>query len=182
MSLFATKKRSSESGFAIVWVLGLFVVAVIGFIGWKLYYYKYHRSIITLAANCQAPELNLSIGPSSGTAGTAYVDAVFTNQGLRTCILNGYPMVALVDAHNAMLGAPAMHNTAFPASTITLHPGESAHAAMGFPDPGNFAAGLCTANSATLKATPPSLLGALETPLARQYCPGFSVTVVQSGR
>jgi len=177
------QQHQAEHGFVGLIVLAIIVIAAIGATGYYAYYKHYHVAppIARLAANCQAPELNLSIGPSSGTAGTIYVDAVFTNQGFRTCTLNGYPTISLVDSHNALLGTPAMHNTAFPATTITLHPGESAHAAMGFPEPGNFNSGVCSATSTNLKAIAPGAATSLETPLARQYCPGFSTTVIQSG-
>jgi hypothetical protein len=181
--MISKHRKQRECGFVGLLLLLVVVVAGIGGAGWYVYYQRYHHAppIAKLAANCQQPELNLSIGPSSGTAGTIYVDAVFTNQSLRTCTLDGYPSVVLVDAHNATLGAPAMHSTAFPASTVTLHPGESAHAAMGFPEPGNFAPSICSAASTNLRATPPGTIASLETPLTRQYCPGFSVTTIQPG-
>ena len=181
VGVVSDQRRSSERGSSVIWLILLLVLAAIGFIGWYVYHYRHLPPVIALPANCQTPELNLSIGPSGGAAGTIYTDAVFTNQSLRTCTVNGYPGIALLDAHNAVLGTPATHNPAFPATTITLHPGDSAHAAVGFPQPANFAPGVCSATSANLRATPPSTFVSLETPLARQYCPGFSVTVIQPG-
>lgn len=171
---------SNERGSLVTWLIAVLVVGAIGFIGWYVYHYR-HLPPISLPSNCQAPELNLSIGPSSGAAGTIYTDIVFTNQSLRTCTLHGYPAVALLDSHNSVLGAPATNNSSFPATTVTLHPGDSAHAAVGFPQPGNFDPGICSAVSTNLRATPPSVIGSLETPLAKQYCPGFSITVIQAG-
>ena len=178
------RQNNVQRGFAAMWLVFIIVIAGIALIGWQVtnHYHRVPPAIVKLAANCQTPELNLSIGPSNGTAGTIYVDAVFTNQGLRTCTLSGYPTISLVDSHNAVLGIMATHNTAFPVTTVTLHPGESAHAAMGFPEPGNFPnPSVCSAASVNLKAVPPSVFTYLETPLVRQSCPGFTVTAIQPG-
>jgi len=156
-----------------------FVIVATAATGWSVYRSQHQAAALTIS--CAASSLNLSIGPSQGTAGTIYTDAVFTNQSNQICVLKGYPKVTLVNSHNTVLGSAAAHNTAFPALAVTLAPGASAHAAIGFPDPGNFDPGVCSAASTNLMATPPALSTHLETPLVRQYCPGFSVTAILPG-
>lgn len=164
-------------------IVGIIVAAAI----WKFYYVQKPTpkntplGIPYVSTNCQASDLDLAIGPSSGTAGTIYVDAVFTNQSQHTCTLSGYPTITLVDSNNHQLGISAVHNSAFPPVTVTLYPGESAHAAMGFPEPGILPPGSCSIISTNLEAIPPSLTTYLETPLTKQACSGFSVTSIQPG-
>lgn len=177
------RKNRLENGSFLFVLAVLVVIAAIVALGLQLV----NRSnttapSVSVTSACQSSDLDLAIGPSTGTAGTIYVDAVFTNQSQHTCTVRGYPTVSLAaGTHNTMIGSAASLNTAFPVTTITLNPGDSAHAAMGFPEPGNFGTGVCSPSSINLKATPPNAASYLETPLVRQDCPGFSVTALQSG-
>jgi hypothetical protein len=109
-----------------------------------------------------------------GTAGTNYQQLILTNRSTHACTVYGFPGVSLVDAAGVQLGSPAVRNDTT-AGLVTLAPGQSAAAAVGFPDPGNFDPGTCSAPSTNLKVYPPNQTTALLVPLVARYCPGFSV-------
>jgi len=179
------RSHNHETGFFLLSGILFLTVLIVGTLGWMFWNNQYttQTPVVTshMTTNCSASDLNLSIGPSDGTAGTVYTDAVFTNQSLRTCTLRGYPTITLVGTSNVPLGSTATFNTSFPVTTVTLHPGDSAHAAMGYPEPGNFAPGTCSATSLNLKVTAPNTSSYLETPFVNKSCPGFSVTAIQAG-
>jgi len=77
-------------------------------------------------------ELNLGDDPSGGATGERSVALRLTNNGLRTCVLDGRPSVEFLDSddHNVGLrkgkraGGPYMHGST--ATTFRLRPGSSA--------------------------------------------------------
>ena len=172
------RQHKNESGFFLLGGVILLTLLIIGALGWIFWNSQYTVQAPPAIArhtttDCSASDLNLSIGPSDGTAGTIYTDAVFTNQSLHTCTLKGYPTISLVGVGNTPLGSVATSNTSFPIATITLHPGDSAHASMGYPDAGNFTPGTCSVKSVNLKVTAPNTSTYLETPFVNQSCPGY---------
>lgn len=136
-------------------------------------------------ARCRHGELNLSMGPVQGAAGTFFADAILTNQGDHTCFVGGYPTVLLKDKNNATIGNAADHNAVYPFKFITLEPGQSAHALVGFPDPSIPRPKPC-ANSegVDIQVTPNKVRRSLETPLNpnEKWCPGFRVSRVAAGQ
>jgi hypothetical protein len=83
--------------------------------------------------------------------------------------------VSLVDASGAQLGQPAQRDPGTTPIVATLHGGDSAYALIGFPNPDNFPAGKCTAESANMRVYPPDETEALLLPAHHAYCPGFIV-------
>lgn len=58
----------------------------------------------------------------------------FKNISHRTCHLNGYPGVAAVGPHGKQLGDAAIHNGTWPARSIVLTPGYTAHSMLAYND------------------------------------------------
>lgn len=75
---------------------------------------------------CTVADLDFSLGDPEGAAGSTYYTLTLTNSGLRTCTLQGFPVVQYVagdDGHQ--VGAEAADN-GDEGAAVTLKPGESA--------------------------------------------------------
>lgn len=132
--------------------------------------------------SCDTDDLSLSLGQPNGAAGTSYVDLILTNVSSLSCTLNGYPTVILVDSQGQQLGQTAGQSTSSSApTTITLKPDQTAHSTVAFPNPGNFSTGACSNQSTDINLTPSGQTSGLQAATIQQYCPGFSVTAIQSG-
>jgi hypothetical protein len=130
----------------------------------------------TAATGCDLKLSTLNNG--GGTAGTFYQNIVLTNNGTSTCTLTGYPTVSLLNSAGTTVGN-ATNSTTVTAKSISIAPGKAAYSAVGFPDSGNFSAGVCKA-ATTISVTPPGQTTALTVATTRSYCPGFSVTALTS--
>jgi hypothetical protein len=129
---------------------------------------------------CVSDNLKLSLLENGGgTAGTYYTNVVLTNSGTKACTIMGFSKVSLLDKDGKVLGT-ASNSTTVSSTTLTLDPGKAAYAALGFPDPGNFDAGTCSAAAVNLSVSPPGAGTALLTAMTRPYCPGFSVSAVSA--
>lgn len=86
----------------------------------------------TTLPNCAASELGVWVAADygQGAAGSTYIPLEFTNVGTRTCTLNGYPAVAALDRSLNQLGPAATRNHLITPSTVTLAPGQTAHAVL----------------------------------------------------
>jgi hypothetical protein len=107
---------------------------------------------------------------------------VFKDSSGPKCTLYGYPGASLVDASGAQLGQPAQRDPVITPRVVTLQPGGVAYARLGFPNPGNFPPGKCTAPAANLRVYPPDDLQSLLVATNHAYCPGFSVTAIEATR
>ncbi|HEX3568173.1 MAG TPA: DUF4232 domain-containing protein [Candidatus Saccharimonadales bacterium] len=163
-------------------VIVLLLIAVVAVSAGWWYWARHHGStpVVSVAA-CSTGHMQLSMGNTNGTAGTIYQDAILKNMGTSSCTLAGWPTVFLTDAGNTAIGNGAAPTIGFAPSTVTIAPNATAHSAVGFPDPGNFTNGVCTATSAKLELYLPGATNALTTPLSEQSCPGLSVSALQSG-
>jgi hypothetical protein len=131
-------------------------------------------------ASCQAASMKLSLGAPNGTAGTSYVDAIFTNTSSVACTLQGYPEANLADSNNQSLGQQASQSSSSPGALVTVQPNHQAHAALGFPDSGALSPGSCS-QATYLNVTLPGDSSVLQTTISQQYCPGFSVSAIEPG-
>ena len=61
--------------------------------------------------------------------GSTFIPLEFTNVGNRTCTLQGYPAVAALDRNGNQLG-PAAIRSHSSSPTVTLAPGQTAHAVL----------------------------------------------------
>lgn len=80
--------------------------------------------------NCTAAELDFALSDPEGAAGSTYYTLTMINSGLRTCTLEGFPVVQYVagdDGHQ--VGAAASDNGEAGA-LVTLKPGERATSAL----------------------------------------------------
>lgn len=132
-------------------------------------------------SSCQTSNLSLSLANPVGTAGTSYVDLIITNTSATSCTLNGYPTVTLLDGQGHQLGQAATPSSSATTTTITLQPNKAAYSSVSFPNPGFFSPGTCSADSADIRMIPPGSATALEANTTEQYCPGFSVSSIQTG-
>lgn len=130
--------------------------------------------------SCQGSDMKLALGQANGTAGTTYIDAIFTNTTKKACVLQGYPVVTLSNNNSQTIGQQATQSGGSGSSTVTVNPGKSAHVALGFPDPGALSPGTCS-QAAQVDVTLPGDSTVLQAATGQQYCPGFSVSAVEPG-
>jgi uncharacterized protein DUF4232 len=85
----------------------------------------------TTLRSCAATGLGVWVAADygQGALGSTFVPLEFTNVGSRTCILQGYPAVAALDRNGHQLG-PAATRSHSSSPTITLAPGQTAHAVL----------------------------------------------------
>jgi hypothetical protein len=86
----------------------------------------------TAVKSCAAGELGVWVAAdyAQGASGSTFVPLEFTNVGDQTCTLRGYPAVAALDRNLNQLGPAAVRNHLFSPSTVTLAPGQTAHAVL----------------------------------------------------
>ena len=86
----------------------------------------------TALPNCAAGELGVWVAADHGTgaSGSTFIPLEFTNVGSQTCTLQGFPAVAALDRNGNQLGPAATRNHLITPSTVTLAPGQTAHAVL----------------------------------------------------
>jgi hypothetical protein len=107
---------------------------------------------------CATSDLNVSLGPSNGAAGSVYQTIVFTNRSGATCTLYGYPGVSLVSAPPyTQIGLAAQRGSTTPVKLITLASGATASAVLQVVDALNFGTATCSPTKAAfLRIYPPN--------------------------
>lgn len=113
---------------------------------------------VTGPAPCATSDLNVTLGPSNGAAGSVYQTIVFTNTSGATCTLYGYPGVSLVSAPPyRQIGLAAQRSSTTPVTTITLASGATASAVLRVVNALNFGAATCSpTKGAFLRIYPPN--------------------------
>ncbi|MBB3662531.1 hypothetical protein FB384_001435 [Prauserella sediminis] len=81
---------------------------------------------------CLAADLELSLGRGEGTAGTHYRPLRFTNVSDSACVIHGYPGVSYVAGDDGHQVGTAAYRTGGKGAPVTLQPGATAHADVGF--------------------------------------------------
>jgi hypothetical protein len=135
-----------------------------------------------VSTKCRTADLSIALEPAGGAAGTMYEWIVFKDLSGPKCTLYGYPGASLVSASGAQLGQPAQRTPVITPRVVALQPGGAAYSRLGFPNPGNFPPGKCTAPAANLRVYPPDDLQSLLVATNHAYCPGFSVTAIEATR
>jgi hypothetical protein len=109
---------------------------------------------------------------SGAAAGSTYVPIDFTNTSGSSCTLFGYPGVSFVSSPTgSQLGQPATRNPGAMATTVTLAPGEIAHATLQVAGAGNYSSSACTPVTAHwLRIFPPNQLTAIYAKYTVQVC------------
>jgi len=86
----------------------------------------------TTLRSCAATGLGVWVAADhgQGAAGSTFIPLEFTNVGNQTCTLHGYPAVAALDRNGNQLGPAATRDPLFTPPTVTLAPGQTAHAVL----------------------------------------------------
>jgi hypothetical protein len=92
---------------------------------------------------CKVADLNVRLGGGDAAAGTSYRALVFTNKGGRTCTIQGFPGVSFVAGDDGHQVGPAAYRTGDKGAVVTLKPGDSAFADVGFVQVANYDPGAC---------------------------------------
>jgi Protein of unknown function (DUF4232) len=123
-------------------------------------------------STCPPSDLQASLGPSNGTAGTIYQVVVFTNTSGTACVMYGYPGVSFVTgAGGSIIGAPAGRNTILAKTLVTLQPGGQAYALVGVTDTGALPPSECKPGKADwLQIYPPGDTGTVFVQFTSSVC------------
>jgi len=108
----------------------------------------------------------------SGAAGSVYYPLDLTNISGSSCTLFGYPGVSFVTGPSGrQLGRAAARDPVVPAATVTLAPGQAAHATLKVAEAGNYDPVQCQPVTAQwLKIFPPDQTAALYARFTTQAC------------
>ncbi len=133
-------------------------------------------------AECTSADLKVAVGSSNGAAGTIYYNIDFTNASSGSCFVQGYPGASLVsagDGSGSQIGADAKRVPVTPSHQIVLDAGQTAHAALGVAEAGNFPASTCKQVTAHwLKVFPPDQTVASYVAFTTQTCSSTSVATM----
>ncbi|HEV2781818.1 MAG TPA: DUF4232 domain-containing protein [Actinophytocola sp.] len=125
------------------------------------------------SGECKAAELQLSIGQGEGAAGTHYRPLRFTNKGTRTCVIQGFPGVSYVAGDDGHQVGEAAFREGTKGAAVTLAPGQTAFATVGFVNAGNFDPAECRPTPTRgLRVYPPHDTAAMFLPLEGTGCAG----------
>jgi Protein of unknown function (DUF4232) len=142
------------------------------------------RVAAAAAPTCSTNGLHISAkARHNSTAGSTYVDLVFTNRSAHTCALTGYPGVSAVDAAGHQLGTPAARSAQTPVRTVAIVPGRSATALVQITDTGAIPASVCRAvRAAGLRVYPPDARASQVVPYQFRACsrPGHAYLHVRA--
>lgn len=92
---------------------------------------------------CKTAEVKLSLGRGEGAAGTVFRPLRFTNTSNSSCTMIGYPGVSYVTGANGRQVGAAAVRTGGKRVLVTLAPGETASATVGFTQVDNFDPAAC---------------------------------------
>lgn len=134
------------------------------------------------AIYCRLSELSVTPGQSQGAAGSITVPILFKNIGTRTCVLQGYPGVAGLNAANQQVTqavrTPFTH--VGPPSAISIAPGQTASAPVQGSDVPVGSATTCTSYPSLL-VTPPNETHSQQVNVSLPGCNGLRVGPVVAG-
>ena len=132
------------------------------------------------APACPTSRLKVTLGQSSGAAGSTYLPIDFTNTGTASCTLYGYPGVSLAGGSPpAQIGAAASRNPVSALVLVTLAPGAVANAVLQVTVAGNYPASTChPAAASTLVVYPPNQKASVSVPFSTTGCSATSITIL----
>lgn len=134
------------------------------------------------SGECEVADLNLSLSEGEGTAGTYYRSLIFTNKGTRTCTIQGFPGVSYVAGDDGHQVGPSAKRNGEKGPAITLKPGESAYADVGFVQVMNYDPAVCKPTETRgIRVYPPHEYDSMFVPSSGTGCagtpPGNQLTV-----
>jgi hypothetical protein len=132
-----------------------------------------------VSARCHTNDLGVKPGTGEAAAGTQYVPLVLTNTSSRTCTLYGYPGVSWVAGdQGSQVGDAFQRGGVDKKATVTLDPGQAAHATLQMPNPGNYDEARCKPVSVRgLRVYPPDETAAVFVALPSKECSAKGVNV-----
>jgi Protein of unknown function (DUF4232) len=92
---------------------------------------------------CKVAELKLSLAGGDAAAGTYYRQLRFTNTGGRTCVIQGFPGVSYVAGDDGHQVGPAAYREGRKGPAISLKPGMTVYAPLGFVQVANYDPAVC---------------------------------------
>lgn len=107
---------------------------------------------------CHTSMLDVGLRAGHPGAGQRYADLTLTNSSDRTCRIHGYPGLQLVGDNSTPLPTDVVRNTAHPAHTVVLAPGESASTTLHWgvvPTGDESTTGPCQPDPQRLRVIPP---------------------------
>lgn len=123
---------------------------------------------------CRAADLELSLGSGEGAAGTHYRPLRFTNASDAPCVIHGFPGVSYVAGDDGHQVGTAAYRTGGKGEPVTLQPGRTAHATVGFVEVGNYDPAECEPTPVRgLRVYPPHETNAMFVPAAGTGCAEF---------
>lgn len=134
------------------------------------------------STECKVADLKLSFGGGDSAAGTTYRALVFTNKGNRTCTIQGFPGVSYVAGDDGHQVGPAAFRNGKKGPVVTLKPGGTAFADIGFVQVANFDPAACKPTAVRgLRIYPPHEFNSMFIEAAGTGCaatpPGNQLTV-----
>jgi hypothetical protein len=105
---------------------------------------------------------------ANGAAGTLYYDLELTNLSGHTCTLSGYPGVSAVNLQDQQIGSPASRNGPAHPPAVTLTPGSSATASLGYSDV--VSSSCASVSAAGLRVYPPNQTSSKVVPFPFRAC------------
>jgi len=125
------------------------------------------------AAECKVADLKLSLGGGDAAAGTVYRELRFTNKGSRTCTIQGFPGVSYVAGEDGHQVGPAAFRDGSKGKAISLKPGMTVFAPVGFVQVGNYDPAVCKPTAVRgLRVYPPHEYDSMFVPAAGTGCAG----------
>ncbi|MEU2247969.1 DUF4232 domain-containing protein [Streptomyces sp. NPDC019224] len=128
---------------------------------------------------CTAEGLGMSVKQADGGAGQVYYRLTFVNESARSCALNGFPGVSLIQRDGSVIGVPAKRDGAAHGSAV-IGPGRTAHVVLHTLNQG-IADGGCWKRADYLRVYPPGSKEALtlRDPQVRVCGDRFTTTSVE---
>lgn len=110
------------------------------------------------SSRCRTSDLGASLVPGSPGAGQRYAVVVLTDTGGRTCTIDGYGGIGLVDGSGAALPTTQVRVSSPAAQQVTLRPGQAARSQLHWAavaGSGDAQQGACQPTPAALRVIPP---------------------------
>lgn len=131
---------------------------------------------------CRVAELTLDLVDGDAAAGTVHRELRFTNSGDRTCVIQGFPGVSYVAGEDGHQVGPAAYREGAKGPAISLAPGDTAAAAVGFVQVHNYDPAVCRPTEVRgLRVYPPHEYDSMFVPAPGTGCagtpPGNQLTV-----
>jgi len=136
----------------------------------------------TNPAECKVAELKLGLAGGDAGAGTVHRELRFTNTGGRTCVIQGFPGVSYVAGDDGHQVGPAAFREGKKGPAISLKPGQTVFAPLGFVQVRNYDPAVCKPTEVRgLRVYPPHEYDSMYVPAPGTGCagtpPGNQLTV-----